>query len=208
MIAQLTGRIVSSDEDSAVVDVGGVGYLVFCSARTLRALPGEGVTVTIFVETHVREDHIHLYGFTTATERAWFRTLLTVQGVGARMALAVLSTLPPEELSTAIAAEDKTALRRAPGVGPKVAGRIASELKDKAVGIALGPITVPRPSGAHAAPEETEDVSTGEAVSALVNLGYGRSEAFSAVATAARETGAAGDVAALIRAGLKELSAQ
>ena len=208
MIAQLRGTVTSSDGESAVIDVSGVGYLVFCSARTLRTLAPDGEFTTVFVETHVREDHIHLYGFTTANERVWFRTLLTVQGVGARMALAILSTLPPEELSTAIAAQDKTALRRAPGVGPKVAGRIASELKDKAAGLAIGPVTIAPPAGKATPTDDESGVTTGEAVSALVNLGYGRSEAFSAVAAAARDASADVGVAALIRAGLKELSAQ
>ena len=207
MIARLHGALVSSDSESVVIDVGGVGYLVFCSARTLRTLPADGGPATVFVETHVREDHIHLYGFTTENERAWFRTLLSVQGVGARMALAVLSTLSPDELSTAIAADDKAVLRRAPGVGPKVAGRIAAELKDKAAGLALAPITLSAGRDQAGAVDEGS-VTTGEAVSALVNLGYGRSEAFSAVAAAAGDASANGDVAALIRAGLKELSAQ
>ncbi|MFP6756947.1 MAG: Holliday junction branch migration protein RuvA [Alphaproteobacteria bacterium] len=207
MIARLHGTLISSDTESAVIDVGGVGYLVFCSARTLRTLPADGGAATVVVETHVREDHIHLYGFTTENERAWFRTLLSVQGVGARMALAVLSTLSPDELSMAIAADDKAVLRRAPGVGPKVAGRIAAELKDKAAGLAIGPITLAASSNQAAAIDESS-VTTGEAVSALVNLGYGRSEAFSAVAAAVGDASANGDVAALIRAGLKELSAQ
>lgn len=207
MIAQLSGRIASTDGDSAVVDVGGVGYLVFCSARTLRGLPGTGEATVLQIETHVREDHIHLYGFADEAERAWFRLLLTVQGVGARMALAVLSVLSPDEISTAILAQDKAALRQVSGVGPKVAGRIVSELKDKAQGSALASVTPLRPIAGDAAPKEDAPAATAEAVSALVNLGYGRGEAFTAVASAARDLGDGGDLPALIRQGLKELSA-
>ncbi len=207
MIAQLRGRLEATDGDSAVIDVGGVGYLVFCSARTLRGLPRAGEAAALQIETHVREDHIHLYGFADEAERAWFRLLLTVQGVGARMALAVLSILSPDEISAAIAAQDKAALRQVSGVGPKVAGRIVSELKDKAQASALASVTPLRPAARDAAPEDDAPTASTEAVSALVNLGYGRGEAFAAVATAARELGAAGDLPALIRQGLKELSA-
>jgi len=196
MIAKLTGQVDSAAEDAAVVDVGGVGYLVFCSARTLARLPAKGGPVSLLIETHVREDHIHLYGFAESGERDWFRLLTTVQGVGARLALAILGVLGPDELVRAIAAADKASLARAPGVGPKLAGRIAAELKDKVGSIALGPAAVSLPDQGVEA----------DAVSALVNLGYRRAEAFSAVAAAARRLGSGAAVDALVVAGLKELS--
>ncbi|HEX9646872.1 MAG TPA: Holliday junction branch migration protein RuvA [Alphaproteobacteria bacterium] len=198
MIARLRGRLDSNDEAGVVVEVGGVGYLVFCPRRTCESLPGPGAEVDLLIETHVRDDHIHLYGFASAAERAWFRRLLTVQGVGARVAMAVLSVLSPEQLATAVAAQDAAALRRVGGVGPKVAGRIVAELKDKVVAMAVAP-------AASAGPVPGSGAS-GEAVSALVNLGYGRSEAFTAIAAAARRLGADGDVASLIRHGLRELA--
>ena len=137
MIAKLTGLIDSTANDRAVVDVGGVGYLVLCSARTLAGL-GPGEETVLHIETHVREDHINLYGFTDEGERAWFRLLITVQGVGARHALAILGVISPDELALAIAAEDKATISRANGVGPKLAQRIASELRDKIGDLALG----------------------------------------------------------------------
>ena len=196
MIAKLTGLLDSVASDSAIVDVGGVGYLVFCSARTLAKLPEKGAPVSLLVETHVREDHIHLYGFADAAEREWFRLLTTVQGVGAKLGLAILGTLAPDDLARAIASGDKASLSRPSGVGPKLAARLAVELKDKVSGMALGPASVSLPESGAAA----------DAVSALVNLGYRRAEAFDAVATAARRLGAAAAVDALIRAGLTELS--
>jgi Holliday junction DNA helicase RuvA len=196
MIAKLTGLVDSTVAEGAILDVGGVGYLVFCSARTLAKLPAKGALASLLIETHVREDHIHLYGFADATERDWFRLLITVQGVGAKLALAVLGVLGADELSRSIAAGDRASLARAPGVGQKLAGRIVAELKDKLGAIALGPAAVGLPErGAEA-----------DAVSALVNLGYRRLEAFDAVATAARRLGATAPVDALIRAGLRELS--
>ncbi len=212
MIAKLTGLVDSSGAGWAVVDVSGVGYLVYCSGRGLAALPAQGEPVSLFIETHVREDHIHLYGFPEAAERDWFRLLSTVQGVGARMALAILSVLAPGDLIQAIAAQDKRALTRANGVGPKLAVRIVTELKDKAGQFALGPAAA-LAGGAAAndgagggtgagAPALSED-----AISALVNLGYQRGEAFGAVAQATRTLGAEAALEAVIKAGLKELSA-
>lgn len=206
MIARLKGIVESQGLDHCVMDVGGVGYLVFCSRRTLGRLT-TGETIALHIETHVREDHIHLYGFLETGERDWFRLLTTVQGVGAKVALAILSVQAPDGLATAIAAQDRTALTRAEGVGPKLAGRIVAELKDKVGTIALGPAgridSAPVPAG-----RQPEAVSaTADAVSALVNLGYGRSEAFGAVATAARKLGPGAEVSALIPAALKELSA-
>ncbi len=200
MIARLTGRIDSTAEDSAVIDVAGVGYLVYCSARTLGALPPAGEAASLHVETHVREDHIHLYGFESLAERDWFRLLTTVQGVGTRVALAILSALSPDRLSDALIAGDGEMLTQAPGVGPKLAGRIVGELKDKAVP-AAEPHARARGGAAGGQADALDD-----AVSALVNLGYRRSEAFGAVTEAARALGPEVEVDALIRAGLRELS--
>jgi holliday junction DNA helicase RuvA len=198
MIAMLSGIVDQAGSDSVVVDVNGVGYLVFASARTLARLPPRGQKLRLLIETHVREDHIHLYGFADEAERAWFRLLTTVQGVGARLALALLGALAPEALVTAIMAQDKAALTRADGVGPKLAQRIANELKDKVGGIALGP-------AATSAPEAAPKGAAADAVSALVNLGYSRSDAYGAVNQAAQRLGAEARIDALIRAGLQEL---
>ncbi|MEK9679176.1 MAG: Holliday junction branch migration protein RuvA, partial [Rhodospirillaceae bacterium] len=138
MIAKLTGIIDSSNQDSMIIDVGGVGYLVFASTRTLNLVATQGGTVSVMIETHVREDHIHLFGFADELEREWFKLLTTVQGVGARVALAMLSVLAPDALTQAVAAQDKAAITQAPGVGPKLATRIITELKDKIGGLALG----------------------------------------------------------------------
>jgi Holliday junction DNA helicase RuvA len=207
MIAKLTGVVDGSGLDSAVIDVAGVGYLIFASKRTLSALPSQGEVASLLIETHVREDHIHLYGFLDAAERDWFGLLCTVQGVGARVALAILSVLTPERLVQAIAAQDKSALTQASGVGPKVAGRIVSELKDKAGSIALGPAAAALGGGSIDDGTGTPGGGVSEdAVSALVNLGYRRAEAFGAVARAAGQLGGEASVEALIRVGLKELS--
>jgi len=203
MIAKLTGLIDEIGEDFAVIDVSGVGYLVFCSGRTLsRLIVGEPASLA--VETHVREDHIHLFGFFEEAERHWFKLLTTVQGVGARVALAILSVMGAEELLQAIAAADKAALSRAPGVGPKLAGRIASELKDKVAHLALGPGAALAPAAAATAGPLAG--VTGEAVSALVNLGYSPSHALSAVGHAAGHLGEGAGLEGLIRAALSELA--
>ncbi len=202
MIAKLSGIVDSTGSDWVVVDVGGVGYLAFCSGRTLAALPAAGSPVSLLVETHVREDHIHLYGFLDAADRDWFRLLTTVQGVGARVALAVQSVLSATDLMQAVLIQDKTPLTRASGVGPKLAGRIVAELKDKVGGISLA-----APAAAIADAAAVEGGPVADAVSALVNLGYRRAEAFGAVAHAARQLGPDAGIEALIRAGLKELSA-
>ena len=200
MIAKLNGKLDSTGESWAVIDVGGVGYLVFCAGRTLAALPSPGAAISLEIETVVREDQFHLYGFLDAHEREWFRLLRKVQSVGAKMALAILGLLSPEDLSLAIAARDRGALTRVSGVGPKLADRLITELKDKApvdgMAVAIGGGA----SGEHGTP-------TGDAVSALVNLGYRQSEAFGAVAGAARILGDDASIEALIQAGLKELSA-
>ncbi|MGO4129490.1 Holliday junction branch migration protein RuvA [Inquilinus sp. YAF38] len=204
MIARLRGLVDSAGADHAVIDCNGVGYLVFCSRRTLGLLGGPREAVALHVETHVREDHIHLYGFVDTAERDWFRILTTVQGVGAKVALAILSVLSPDQVATAIAAGDKAMLARAEGVGPKLAGRIASELKDKVGGIALGPAATAFHAGGAAAPAEAG--AAADAVSALVNLGYGRAEAFAAVARAGGKLGPEATVSAIIPAALRELA--
>lgn len=211
MIAKLRGLLDAVTAEGAVIDVGGVGYLVFCSRRTQGQLGPAGSPCTLLIDTHVREDHIHLYGFLEAGERDWFRLLLTVQGVGGRVALALLGTLSPDQLATAIAAQDKAPLTRADGVGPKLAGRIVAELRDKAGTIALGPAALaPAPTtGAPAAAAKPEDGAAqvqADAVSALVNLGYGRADAFAAVATAQRALPEGGGLDRLIPAALKELA--
>jgi Holliday junction DNA helicase RuvA len=203
MIARLKGLVDSVGSDSAVIDVNGVGYLVFASSRTLGSLARSGEMASLLIETHVREDHIHLYGFATATERDWFRLLTTVQGVGARVALSLLSALAPEDLLQAVLAQDKTVMTRASGVGPKLAQRIVTELKDKAGGIALG---TPLAGLASAAAQTEAAGPMADAVSALVNLGYRPQEALGAVSSASRTLGGKASAEALIRAGLKELS--
>ena len=204
MIGKLTGVFDSAGEDWAVVDVAGVGYLVFCSGRTLGRLGRPGEPASLLIETHVREDHIHLYGFADQGERDWFRLLSTVQGVGAKMALSVLSALAPVDLIQAIAAQDRTALTRANWVGPKIAGRIVAELKDKAGGLVLGPAAALAGNGGPAA---GLGAAAEDALSALVNLGYGRSEALGAVVQASRRLGEGANLEALVKEGLKELSA-
>ena len=201
MIAKLKGLVDAVGEDWAVIDVGGVGYLAFCSAKTLARLPRVGEAVQLFIETHVREDHIHLYGFADVLEREWFRLLLTVQGVGNKVALAILSALSPDEIARAISAADKAMLSRAQGVGAKLAIRLVTELKDKVVSLSLpalagqrGPVAAPAGGG----PLE-------DAVSALVNLGYRRIEAHGAVLQAAERLGDGVGASALIRAGLQAL---
>lgn len=202
MIAKLNGIVDSVAADRAVIDVGGVGYLVFCSARTLARLPGEGRPARLFVETHVREDHIHLYGFVDPVERDWFRLLTTVQGVGARVALAILSVLGPDQLVLAIAAQDKALISRADGVGAKLAGRVVAELKDKAGGLALGPAVTA--DAANVGAGMIAGAAT-DAVSALVNLGYRQAEAYGAVAQMSQRLGPDASVESLIRGGLQEL---
>jgi Holliday junction DNA helicase RuvA len=204
MIGKLKGVIDSYGEDFIVLDVHGVGYLVHCSARTLQALPAPGEAATLSIETHVREDQIRLFGFTGDAEREWFRLLQSVQGVGAKVALSVLGTFKPGELASAIALGDKAAIKRAPGVGPKVAERIVIELKDKAPGFTTLDPAVIHLSGAVAEKRAPQPVL--DAVSALVNLGYGQPQAAAAVAAACRNAGDGAETAQLIRLGLKELA--
>ena len=210
MIGKLTGRVDEVAEDHLILDVNGVGYLVFASGKTLSALPEKGGVVSLLTETHVREDHIHLYGFATVAERVWFRTLTTVQGVGVKMAMAILSALSPEQILTAIAAQDKKALTVVSGVGPKLAERLVIELKSQAVKLGAAGFSMPANAGENkktnasarsAAPSVVED-----ALSALVHLGYSRSDAFTVVM---RLQGDKPDATldVLIRDSLRELAA-
>ncbi|MFZ1813995.1 MAG: Holliday junction branch migration protein RuvA [Rhizobiaceae bacterium] len=204
MIGKLRGTVDMIGEDSVIVDVHGVGYLVHCSSRTLGKLPASGEAVTLWIDTHVREDLIRLYGFLGELERDWFKLLQSVQGVGSKVALAVQSTLSPGELASAIALQDKGMVARAPGVGPKVAQRIVSELRDKAPAYsssAAGEISLQQDLGAGLASTNVTD-----AVSALTNLGYSSQQASAAVAKAIKKAGEDADSAVLIRAGLKELA--
>ncbi len=204
MIGKLSGVIDSSGTDWVILDVHGVGYQVSCSAKTLEALPGPGEAAVLFIETQFRDDAIRLIGFRTEAEREWFRLMLAVQGVGAKVALAVLGTLTASELASAVALQDKAMIARTPGVGPKVAARICAELKDRAptlAGIDMGTARLQAELGDKVAPKPAS-----EAVSALVNLGYGQTQASAAVAAAMREAGEAAETARLIRLGLKELA--
>ncbi|HTQ83074.1 MAG TPA: Holliday junction branch migration protein RuvA [Pseudolabrys sp.] len=204
MIGKLKGIIDSYGADYVILDVGGVGYQVHCSARTLQSLPPPGQPATLSIETHVREDQIRLFGFGSDIEREWFRLLQTVQGVGAKVALSVLGTLKVPELASAVAMRDKAAISRAPGVGPKVAERIVTELKDKAPEFASIDPAVVQLTGALEEMRAPRPVM--DAVSALVNLGYGQPQAAAAIAAAARSAGEGADTATLIRQGLKELA--
>ena len=202
MIGKLKGIVDTVEEDWAIIDVGGVGYQVFASPQMLRRLPAPGSPCSVLIETHVREDQIRLFGFLDASERDWFRLLQSVQGVGTRVALAVLGVLSPAALARAIASEDKKAISAAPGVGPKVAQRIISELKDKLPADAAAmPVAVGAPEAA--APGT---VAMRDAVSALVNLGYSQAQALSAVSAAAAKLPEEGSAELLIRHGLKELA--
>ncbi len=202
MIAKLKGIVDSVDTDSAVIDVGGVGYLVSASSRTLRDLVAGG-SATMLVETIVREDAISLYGFLETAERDWFRILTTVQGVGARVALSILSTLSPDEIARAIAAQDRATLSRPAGVGPKLAARLATELKDKAAAFGIAPLAKTAAAAAAVVPAGSINE---DAVSALVNLGYKRVEAFGAVARVTQRLGDGATFDAVVRAGLQELA--
>lgn len=204
MIGKLTGILDSIGDDHVIIDVNGVGYVAHCSSRTLGSLPQAGERISLSIETHVREDMIRLFGFRDDLERDWFKLLQSVQGVGAKVALAIQSTLSPGDLASAIALQDKSMVARAPGVGPKVAQRIVTELKDKA----------PAYSGAAAAEIGLQaDIGSGhansavmDAVSALTNLGYSSQQASGAVSKVLKNAGEDADSAKLIRLGLKELA--
>lgn len=205
MIGKLTGIVDSQGEDFLILDVHGVGYLVHCSTRTLQQLPAAGEAASLAIETVVREDMIRLYGFRTETERECFRLLQTVQGVGAKVALAILSVLDAAALTNAIGRGDKTALARAPGVGPRLAARIVAELKDKApaFGAISGEDFAPVAAPVSGMPQPVAD-----AVSALVNLGYGEPQAARAIAVVMERAGddEAMETARLIRLALRELA--
>jgi holliday junction DNA helicase RuvA len=202
MIGQLKGVVDAIGEAHAIIDVGGVGYEVQLSSRTLRNLK-HGETVVLTIDTHVREDAIRLYGFQSEVERSWFRTLQGVQGVGSKVALGVLGVLSTHDLANAIALGNWAAVEQAQGVGKKLAQRIVTELKDKAPG--LNP-PAGEPSGGGDAGVPAAGMAAAEAISALTNLGYNPSQAAAAVAAAMKELGADADTAKLIRRGLKELA--
>ena len=208
MIGKLSGIIDSFGNDHILLDVSGVCYLVHCSPRTLQNSGQVGDTLSVLIDTHVREDAINLYGFKDALEQQWFRLLTSVQGVGARVGMSILGACPPERLGFIIASGDKAALNQADGVGPKLAVRILTELKDKASKISLSLNPSPlreREVSVNSAPIPTID---NDAVSALINLGYARGDAFSAV-VAAKQKANDNDVSLsdIIRLALKELSA-
>ncbi len=206
MIAQLSGNIVHIGIKELILDVNGVGYLVSASTSTLSRVGQIGEYTQLLIDTHVREDQISLFGFIDQEEKDWFKRLCTVQGVGAKVCLAILSVAPAEQLIIAIAAQDKAVFTRAEGVGPKLATRIVTELKDKVAKLELG--------NAKLSPKGTNAVNTtiasnsnnGDAISALINLGYGRTEAFSAVGEATKEIGDNPSIEQLIQHSLKSLS--
>ena len=206
MIGRLKGRVEALGESHLILDVNGVGYEVQASARTLRNLKlGEEAALTI--DTHVREDAIRLYGFSSEVERSWFRTLQTVQGVGAKVSLSVLSVLSSSDLASAIALGNWSAVQQAQGVGKIVAQRIVAELKNKAPALAIAGVHQGGAAGGGGDGDTTpQGQASAEAMSALTNLGYGLADASRAVAAAAKELGEGADTAKLIRRGLKELS--
>jgi Holliday junction DNA helicase RuvA len=205
MIGKLKGVVDAVGESYAIVDVNGVGYEVQASARTLRNLKA-GESVSLAVETHVREDAIRLYGFTSETERAWFRTLQTIQGVGAKVALAVLGTLAPQDLANAVALQNWAAVEQTPGVGKKLAQRIVAELKDKAPALSVAGLHVPAAAVASGRVAAVAGDTAAEAISALTNLGYQPVLASQAIAAAMAELGDGADTPKLIRRGLRELA--
>jgi Holliday junction DNA helicase RuvA len=212
MIAKLTGLIDLIGPDFLILDVNGVGYQVFASRRTLSRIGGKGDRASLLIDTQVREDHIHLFGFADAAEQQWYKLLTTVQGVGAKAALAILGVCDPGQLGFAIAAGDAHMLRQAEGVGPKLATRIVTELKDKASKMDLTPAAMPLKKNGKSPATETPPEDAGvehDAVSALVNLGYGRTDAYAAVREArGNDNDLQGlDLQGLIRLALKELSA-
>lgn len=204
MIGKLKGLLDVIGDDHLIVDVNGVGYVVFASVQTLRQLPAVGEAVSLIIETHVREDHIHLYGFVNVSERDMFRKVLQVKGVGTKMALAILSVLTPQQVIQAIIAQDKSAFKPVSGVGPKLAVRLVTELKD-----AFGSLdfdvgaNVSSGQAVHMMKAEVSDIA--DAISALVNLGYSRDKAYEVI-RAVVDRGGELPVGELIRQGLKELS--
>mgnify|MGYP001349241133 CR=1 FL=1 len=213
MIGKLSGKIDSKEDGHIILDVQGVGYVVFVSPRTLSNIPSSGESTSVLIDTHVREDHIHLYGFIDKTEQLWFRLLTSVQGVGAKVGLAILGACAPDKLQLAIAAQDKALLTQADGVGPKLATRIVTELKDKVSSIQTSDFNVKTSGTSSDSTTQSSASNTGgvdsDAVSALINLGYGRADAFSAVmkVRAIEGNDEEQNLQTLIRLALKELSA-
>jgi len=211
MIGKLKGIVDAIGESHCIIDVNGVGYEVQASARALRTME-LGQTATLVIDTHVREDAIRLFGFVSEVERSWFRTLQAVQGVGSKVALAVLGTLSSQDLANAIALGDWATVEQTPGVGKKLALRIVLELKDKAPALAVAGLHVPAVAsgagkGASKGDAESAEMhAAAEAISALTNLGYNPAQASQAIAIAARDLGTEADTAKLIRRGLKELA--
>lgn len=208
MIGKLRGIIDGTSDDSLVIDVNGVGYLVFASAKTLARMPDIGGAASLLIETHVREDHIHLYGFASTEERQWFRILTTVQGVGVKMALAILGTFSPEELIPLIGAQDKKSLTSVSGVGPKLAERIVVELKNTVAKMPFGTVAEFAPAGGKTKPSKKDAAPSvqDDAVSALSHLGYSRMEAFTAVSRALQQAPDA-SLDTVITSALRELAA-
>lgn len=212
MIGRLVGTVAEWEADRVLLDVGGVGYEVSCAAPVVEALRSAPPPVTLWVVTEVREDAFDLYGFRSRAEKDWYRILRGVQGVGPRVAMALVASLRPDALALAIGSGDKAALTRAPGVGPKLATRLVTELKDKVGAIGLGAAAAPAGAGGTApaampAAAEALQGAVADAVSALTNLGYGRSDAFRAVAAEREALGEDAALDALIRGSLKRLAA-
>ncbi len=208
MIGKLRGLVDAIGEQHCIIDVNGVGYEVSASARTLRRMEA-GQEISLVIDTHVREDAIRLYGFTSEVERSWFRTLQTIQGVGAKVALSLLGTMSTQDLANAIALQNWAAVEETPGIGKKLAQRIVMELKDKAPALSVAGLNLPVASAGKsksAGTSRPEDNAAAEAISALTNLGYQPGQAAQAVAVAMGELGDAADTAKLIRRGLKELA--
>ena len=205
MIGKLTGKVDAIGESFLIIDVGGVGYEVQASGRTLRNLKS-GDVVSLTIDTHVREDAIRLFGFQSELERSWFRTLQTIQGVGSKVALALLGIMSPQDLANAIALGNSAAVEEAPGIGKKMAQRIVLELKDKAPALSVAGLHLPVAAGGAAAAEPAQGHAAAEAISALTNLGYNPQQASGAVAAAMKELGSDAATAKLIRRGLKELA--
>ena len=205
MIAKLTGKITRANDESLIIDVNGVGYLVFCSAKTLEVVSKNEEVTSLLVETHVREDHIHLFGFFEEAEQNCFKILTTVQGVGAKVALGILSSWSPDKLANAISAGDKNLITKAPGVGPKLAARIITELKDKMGSVYESQIITNY--GQKSVNKKVDEGVISDVISALENLGYQRGNAYAASIAAADRLGDSVSLQVLIREALSELSA-